>query len=252
MLRRLTVSNLAIVEGAEAEFGPGLNVITGETGAGKSVLMGALDLVLGGRADASVVRDGAKEAEVTAAFDEHEIRRTVTAQGRSRAWIDDESVSVAELRDVGRSLVDIHGPTANQRLVEEAFQRETLDAFGGLVPGAPRGKVAAAYADAWARLVDLRGQLEAAGRVGGADEADMLRFQVNELEDAALGEADETLAGMRRRRTPRRSWRMRMPSPTRSAATSPPRRFSCSCSRASARWRAICRRRPTGRAKPRS
>ena len=194
MLRRLTVSNLAIVEGAEAEFGPGLNVITGETGAGKSVLMGALDLVLGGRADASVVRDGAKEAEVTAAFDEHEIRRTVTAQGRSRAWIDDESVSVAELRDVGRSLVDIHGPTANQRLVEEAFQRETLDAFGGLVPGAPRGKVAAAYADAWARLVDLRGQLEAAGRVGGADEADMLRFQVNELEDAALGEADETLA----------------------------------------------------------
>ena len=194
MLRRLTVSNLAIVEGAEAEFGPGLNVITGETGAGKSVLMGALDLVLGGRADASVVRDGAKEAEVTATFDEHEIRRTVTAQGRSRAWIDDESVSIAELRDVGRSLVDIHGPTANQRLVEEAFQRETLDAFGGLALDAPLGKGAASYADAWARLVDLRGRLEEAGRVGGADEADMLRFQVNELEDAALGEADETLA----------------------------------------------------------
>ena len=194
MLRRLTVSNLAIVEGAEAEFGSGLNVITGETGAGKSVLMGALDLVLGGRADASVVRDGAKEAEVTATFDEHEIRRTVTAQGRSRAWIDDESVSVAELRDVGRGLVDIHGPTANQRLVEEAFQRETLDAFGGIALDAPHGKGAASYAAAWARLVDLRGQLEAAERVGGADEADMLRFQVNELEDAALGEADETLA----------------------------------------------------------
>ena len=117
MLKRLTVSNLAVVEKAEAEFCPGLNVITGETGAGKSVLMGALDLVLGGRADASVVRDGAKEAEVEAVFElglERKVgggetcvtvRRTVTAQGRSRAWIDDESVTVAELKELGAQLV---------------------------------------------------------------------------------------------------------------------------------------------------
>ena len=136
MLKRLTVSNLAVVEKAEAEFCPGLNVITGETGAGKSVLMGALGLVLGGRADASVVRDGAKEAEVEADFGETVIRRTVTREGRSRAWVNDESVSVAELKELGQKLVDIHGPTANQKLTEEAFQRETLDAFGGLqVPG---------------------------------------------------------------------------------------------------------------------
>ena len=128
MLKKLTVSNLAVVEKAEAEFAPGLNVLTGETGAGKSVLMGALELVLGGRADASVVRDGAKEAEVEADFGETVVRRTVTREGRSRAWINDESVSVSELRELGRSLVDIHGPTANQKLMEEAFQRETLDA----------------------------------------------------------------------------------------------------------------------------
>ena len=129
VLKKLTVSNLAVVEKAEAEFAPGLNVLTGETGAGKSVLMGALELVLGGRADASVVRDGAKEAEVEADFGETTVRRTVTHEGRSRAWVNDESVSIAELRELGRSLVDIHGPTANQKLMEEAFQRETLDSY---------------------------------------------------------------------------------------------------------------------------
>ena len=126
MLKKLVVSNLAVVEKAEAEFAPGLNVLTGETGAGKSVLMGALDLVLGGRADSSVVRDGAKEADVEADFGETVVRRTVTREGRSRAWINDESVSVSELKELGRALVDIHGPTANQKLMEEAFQRETF------------------------------------------------------------------------------------------------------------------------------
>ncbi|MBO6120342.1 MAG: AAA family ATPase, partial [Kiritimatiellae bacterium] len=108
MLNRLAVSNLAVVEKVEVEFGPGLNVVTGETGAGKSVLIGALELVLGGRADSSVVRDGAKEAEVEAEFDGRTVRRTVTAEGRSRAWVDDESVAVAELKELGRRLVDIH------------------------------------------------------------------------------------------------------------------------------------------------
>ena len=186
MLKRLTVKNLAIVEEAEADFAPGLNVITGETGAGKSVLMGALDLVLGGRADASVVRDGAKEAEVEAEFDDRVVRRTVTAQGRSRAWIDDESVSVAELKELGRARVDIHGPTANQGLLEEGFQRETLDAYGKVDRSA--------YAKLWSALADLRSQVSRLASSGGEDELDMLRFQVNELEGAGLSAADETLA----------------------------------------------------------
>lgn len=207
MLKRLTVSNLAVVEKAEAEFCPGLNVITGETGAGKSVLMGALDLVLGGRADASVVRDGAKEAEVEAVFElglERKVgggetcvtvRRTVTAQGRSRAWIDDESVTVAELKELGAQLVDIHGPTANQRLAEEDFQRKALDAFGG-VDLAARGRKegAKSYAELFAWLAELRTQISDLKSSGGEDELDMLRFQVNELESAELTEDDETLS----------------------------------------------------------
>ena len=207
MLKRLTVSNLAVVEKAEAEFCPGLNVITGETGAGKSVLMGALDLVLGGRADASVVRDGAKEAEVEAVFElglEKKVgggetwvtvRRTVTAQGRSRAWIDDESVTVAELKELGAQLVDIHGPTANQRLAEEDFQRKALDAFGG-VDLAARGRKegAKSYAELFAWLAELRTQISDLKSSGGEDELDMLRFQVNELESAELTEDDETLS----------------------------------------------------------
>lgn len=198
MLKKLTVSNLAVVEKAEAEFAPGLNVLTGETGAGKSVLMGALGLVLGDRADASVVRDGAREAEVEADFGEIVIRRTVTREGRSRAWVNDESISIAELKELGRSLVDIHGPTANQKLMEEAFQRETLDAcarFRGLEVPKFRGfEVIANYQSAFAELTDLKSQVSSLTSSAGEDELDMLRFQVNELEEAGLSEDDETIA----------------------------------------------------------
>ena len=186
MLNKLTVRNLAVVEQVEVEFASGLNVLTGETGAGKSVIMGALELVLGGRADASVVREGAKEAEVEAVFDGKVVRRTITAQGRSRAWIDDESVSVQELKEFGRELVDIHGPTANQKLVEEVFQREALDGFGA-VDGA-------AYSACWSELSSLNAQFAELNASGGEDELDLLRFQVNELESAALSEDDATIA----------------------------------------------------------
>ena len=190
MLKKLTVSNLAVVEKAEAEFAPGLNVLTGETGAGKSVLMGALELVLGGRADASVVRDGAKEAEVEADFGETVVRRTVTREGRSRAWINDESVSVSELRELGRSLVDIHGPTANQKLMEEAFQRETLDAS----ISESGESVKRRYDSAFSEFSTLNSQLSTLTSSDGEDELDMLRFQVEELESAELSEDDETIA----------------------------------------------------------
>ena len=201
MLHRLTVSNLAVVEKAEAEFAPGLNVLTGETGAGKSVLMGALELVLGGRADASVVRDGAKEAEVEADFGETTVRRTVTHEGRSRAWVNDESVSIAELRELGRSLVDIHGPTANQKLMEEAFQRETLDSYAdsnfvkkGKAIRESGESVKRRYDSAFSELSTLNTQLSTLNSSDNEDELDMLRFQVNELEEAGLSEDDETIA----------------------------------------------------------
>ena len=201
MLKKLRGSNLAVVEKAEAEFAPGLNVLTGETGAGKSVLMGALGLVLGGRADASVVRDGAKEAEVEADFGETVIRRTVTREGRSRAWVNDESVSIAELKEFARSLVDIHGPTANQKLMEEAFQRETLDSYvdfnfvkKGKAISESGESVKQRYDFAFSELSTLNSQLSTLNSSDNEDELDMLRFQVNELEEAELSEEDETIA----------------------------------------------------------
>ncbi len=188
MLKHLSVSNLAVVEKVVVDFDPSLNVITGETGAGKSVLMGALELVLGGRADASVVRDGAKEAEVEADFGDRVVRRTVTREGRSRAWVNDESVSVAELKELGRTLVDIHGPTANQKLVEESFQRETLDALG------KTHAAASAYAKEWQVYSAILSDIAALTAGGSEDEADLLRFQISELEGANLTDDDETVA----------------------------------------------------------
>lgn len=187
MLSRLTVRNLAVVEEAEVLFGPGLNVVTGETGAGKSVLIGALELVLGGRAEATLVRDGAREAEVEAVFDGRTVRRTVTREGRSRAWIDDESVTVSELRDFGAGLVDAYGPRAGMMLLDENYQREALDDCAH----ADLGEYSAAYS----RLCALKAELAALeAEVPDEDELEFLRFQVAELEEAGLCEEDETLS----------------------------------------------------------
>lgn len=205
MLKSLHIRNLAVVEDVEAEFGPGLNVLTGETGAGKSVIMGALDLVLGARADASLVRDGAKEAEVEACFACRErglgngdqmrttmVRRTVTKEGKSRAWINEESVTLAELKAQVAALVDIHGPRANQKLLEESFQRETVDGF---VPEKEFSKLFKRYSDLFNELSDLDSELCALRAVlSSEDELDMLRFQVSELEEAGIGPDDEDLA----------------------------------------------------------
>lgn len=185
MLKRLRVVNLAIVEKIEVEFGETLNVITGETGAGKSVIMGAIEFLLGGKAEATMVRDGAKEAEVEADFGEVVIRRTLSAQGRSRAWVNEESVTIGELRKLGTSLVDMHGPTANQQLAEEGFQRLTLDKFGGISTEI--------YAKAWEETVALKKAQEELLQAGGEDELELLRYQVNEIEAAGLTEEDETI-----------------------------------------------------------
>jgi DNA repair protein RecN (Recombination protein N) len=218
MLSRLTVSNLAVVEKAEVEFAPGLNVLTGETGAGKSVLMGALELVLGGRADTSVVRDGSKEARVEAVFHvpqnrlrtaeriaavlenaglppcedgELIVRRTVSSSGGGKVWVNDSPTTVSTLRKLGGFLADIHGPRANQAILEERFQRETIDAFAD---GAGHRKAMEEYAERWKKLCGLEDRLASIGDAAGEDELDMLRFQIAEISEAALSEEDETLA----------------------------------------------------------
>lgn len=205
MLTRLSVRNLAIVESADVEFGGGLTVITGETGAGKSVLMGALELVLGARADASTVRDGAKEARIEAAFAVPGVvdafldaaglppcedgvllvRRAISATGGGRVHVNDAATTVQTLRALGKLLVDVHGPNDHQSLLEEGFQRSVLDAYGRI--GAKD------YATAWTTLSDLRSKLaELQGdSTDVAEECERLRYAVEELDAAKLTSEDD-------------------------------------------------------------
>lgn len=207
MLKRLTVRNLAIVESAEAEFGDGLTVLTGETGAGKSVLMGALELVLGARADASAVRDGAKDARIEAEFDISKapavagileeaglppcedgvllVRRTIAATGGGRVHVNDASSTVQTLRALGRVLVDVHGPNDHQSLLDESFQRKLLDAYGGVD--------ASAYSSGWAAYSRLVAEREAlrGDSADVAEEIERLRYSVDELDAAGLSAEDD-------------------------------------------------------------
>src|SRR5262245_10180179 len=134
-LLELVVSDLALIERLRLELAPGLNVFTGETGAGKSLLIDALGLAIGARADTTLVRHGAETARVTALFDRLPepliASREVSAAGRSTARLDDEPVTAARLADVVGPLVEIHGQHDQQRLLDERWQRDLLDAFGG-------------------------------------------------------------------------------------------------------------------------
>lgn len=149
-LLELTVANLALIDRLRVELAPGLNVITGETGAGKSLLIDALGLVAGARADTGLVRHGADGLRVEALFDrlpEPLIAvREVAAAGRSTARLDDEAVTAGRLAEIVGPLVEIHGQHEQQRLLDERWQRDVLDAFGG--HGVERAAVAGAV-DAW-------------------------------------------------------------------------------------------------------
>src|SRR3970282_2288155 len=152
MLRVLSVRDYVIAERVELEPGPGYTVLTGETGAGKAILVDARDLLVGGRADSALVREGAERAELAAEFDlepssplaawlaERELqgdpgslilRRTLERGGRSRCFINGHVATLGQLREAGEFLVDIHGQHEHQSLLRPAAQRELLDAHGG-------------------------------------------------------------------------------------------------------------------------
>ncbi len=150
MLRFLAIRNLAVIESVEVEFDGRLSVLTGETGAGKSILVEAVGLLLGGRASPDLVRTGADMATVQALFDDRDggellIRREVTAQGRSRAFVNGELVTAAALRDLGARLVDLHGQHEHQALLDPDTHLDLLDRYAGL--DAEREEVARAFAD---------------------------------------------------------------------------------------------------------
>ena len=206
MLVTLTIDNLAVVDSVDLELNPGMTALTGETGAGKSILVDAIGLVLGDRADNAMIRAGCDRAEVTAGFDiaalpeaaswlqdhgiahddECLIRRTLVRDGRSRAFVNGTPVTIADLGALGACLLDIHGQHAHQSLTRRAYQRELLDAYGGHQPLAE--EVAGIHRSLRAmreRLQRLRlATDEQAAR------ADLLRFQLGELEEAQLAEGE--------------------------------------------------------------
>jgi len=199
MIRFLSVSNLAVIDRLEVEFAPGLTVLTGETGAGKSILVGAVGLLVGGRASADLVRTGEDTAAVQAVFEKPDgreviVRREVSAQGRSRAFVDGALVTTAALRDAAGSLVDLHGQHEHQVLLDPASHLDLLDEFAGLTGS--RVHVADLFRD-WQRINDDRRRL-AASEQQKAARAEFLAFQLTEIDKAApLSGEDEELSTMR-------------------------------------------------------
>jgi len=200
MLRFLRIEHLAVIDALEVEFEPGLNVLTGETGAGKSMLVEAVGLLLGGRASADLIRTGESQATVQAVFDtpsggELIVRREVTSQGRSRAFVNDALVTAALLKEQTEPLVELHGQHEHQTLLDPQSHLALLDDFAALQT--EKSKVAEAFHE-WRRLQTDFDAFQMDEREKAA-RLDLLSFQVGELERAALrsGE-DEELETARR------------------------------------------------------
>jgi DNA repair protein RecN (Recombination protein N) len=195
MLRFLGIRRLAVIDQLDVEFEPGLNILTGETGAGKSVLVGAIDLLLGGRASADLVRTGEDTATVQAMFDradgrEQIVRREISAQGRSRAFIDDALATAGALKDVGHGLVELHGQHEHQTLLNPAEHLAHLDAFLGRADLI--GHVESAF-DAWRVAYSALDHSRLDDREKRA-RIDMATFQLDEINKAApLAGEDEQL-----------------------------------------------------------
>ena len=203
MLRTLSIRDFVIVDSLELEFHSGFTVLTGETGAGKSILIDALALTLGERGDAAVVRAGCERADISAEFDIQPLpelaqwlraaelegdpgsillRRVIDKSGRSRAFVNGRPATLGQLREAGEWLVDIHGQHAHQSLVKADAQRVLLDAHAGLAPLA--AQVAEAYRH-WQKLARVRTEYETHATQRNT-EREQLQWQVQELEQLAL------------------------------------------------------------------
>ena len=193
MLLELRVENLGIISELQLLVGPGMTAITGETGAGKTLIVEALELLLGGRADAGLVRSGADEARAEARFEiegvEVVLTRVLPVHGRSRAYIDGRLATAAELVAIGRSLVDLHGQHDQQSLLVPAEQRHLLDSYAGTsaTEALDRVRVARAAAASFLRELESLGGDERSR----AREIDLLQFQIDEIRAAQLEDANE-------------------------------------------------------------
>ena len=208
MLVELRIRDYAVVEDLTLELGPGLTALTGETGAGKSIIVGALSLLLGERASSDVVRVGADRASVEAVFDVEGVpavreqleayglrledgllilRREVAGEGRNRAWVGGSPTTAKIVGDLGTALVDLHGQHEHQTLLRQRDQRGILDAFGGAE------EPAAQVSDLHASLQGLRADFEAREerRRDVESRADFLRFQLSEIDEARISPGED-------------------------------------------------------------
>jgi DNA repair protein RecN (Recombination protein N) len=189
MLSELIVTDLGVIDRLGLVFGPGMTAVTGETGAGKTLIVEAIDLLVGGRADASMVRAGATEAIVEGRFvlddDEVILRRVVPREGRSRAYINGSPATIAALAEAGSRFVDLHGQHDHQSLLRPSVQRGALDRFGG-IDVEPLQEARRALAEIDRRLAAMGGDERERAR-----EIDLLTFQVRELDAAHLDRDDE-------------------------------------------------------------
>lgn len=217
MLQTLTVSDFVIVDRLELDIDKGFTVLTGETGAGKSLLIDAIDLLLGGRADTTVVRQGAARADLSAQFETSQlpavqawlaeagleaeegcvlIRRSVDASGKSKAWINGQAATLSQLREVGEMLVDIHGQHAHQALLRPNAQRQLLDTHANLL-----GQVKSVQS-AWQQWQQAREQLERAHEQAErlAEIKAQLQWKLDEISALKLAPNDwETLSEEQKR-----------------------------------------------------
>jgi DNA repair protein RecN (Recombination protein N) len=191
MLRFLSIRRLAVIDAVEVEFGPGLNVLTGETGAGKSILVGAVGLLLGDRASADMVRTGEESAVIEAIFEndgnEIHVRREITIQGRSRAFVNGDLATAGALRELSARLIEIHGQHEHHTLLDPSTHLATLDTIGALE------SQAASTAGTFAVLMERRAVL-ARHKAAAADRhsrLELITFQHDELQKAQLNAADE-------------------------------------------------------------
>jgi len=193
VLSELRIENLGVIEKLEIVLTGGLTALTGETGAGKTMLVEAISLLVGGRADASIIRPGASEARVEGRFVDKDVEvvlaRVIPLDGRSRAYVNGRLATVGNLAEQGISLVDLHGQHAHQSLLGQSAQRAALDAFAGVDLTELRA--------ARARLTEIDANMAAIGgdERARAREIDLLSFQVEEIGNAGLSDAneDETL-----------------------------------------------------------
>ena len=210
MLVELRVENLLLIERAELRLGPGLNALTGETGAGKTMLAHALDLLLGGKPRSGIVRPGAAEAYVEGVFepppgllddpdlaelrerlpddaDEIVLGRRVSADGRTRAFVQGRSASAADLSELGARLISFYGQHEHRKLTIASAQLDLLDAYGGATAQAARAELAACHADVLTAQAEVDGLR---GRAGARDrDLDLLAFEIEEIE--GLGPSDD-------------------------------------------------------------